>query len=100
MAIDLQYPIFYPRHISFDWGGLVDQLTMNSTNQRLMWRFPCMKAGTYDRIAWRTGTVTSAQSMQIGFQSISTTTGLPTGTWLGATNNGYATIATPATGTT
>lgn len=91
--------LFFPGVTIPDWAGLFATLTINSTNSKLFWRTVCPAAGDYDRIRFRMGSVSSAQDMRIGFQSVDTSTGNPTGTWIGATNNAYTTF-TPATNTT
>ena len=55
--------------------------------------------GSIDTIGFRTSTVTTPQTIRASLQACGTSDGNPTGTILGATNNGFGTQASPASNT-
>lgn len=89
-----------PDNLYFE-GGLQATTTLNATTTRLTFVFKARKSQTISAIYFRTGTVTTAQSLKVSLQSV---TGgpppTPSGTILGATSNGYGTVASPAATTT
>jgi hypothetical protein len=60
---------------------------------------PVPATGSISKVVFRTYTVTSSQSVKVSLQGLDAN-GDPSGTILGATNNGYGTVATLATSTT
>ncbi len=71
---------------------------IDAAGEKFAFIFPVPYTGDVSAILFRVGTLTTAESLQISLQSIDAS-GNPDGTILGATNNGYGTVATPATNT-
>lgn len=90
-----------PPDIIYVEGGLQSATTLNATTTRLAFTWKARKTTTVSALYIRVTSVTTAQSLRVSLQG---TTGgpppTPTGTVLGATNNGFGTIASPAASTT
>lgn len=97
------YPIslILPPDIMYFEGGLQSTTTLNSTTTKMALTFKARKSSTVSALYVRISSVTTAQSLKVSLQGTTgTNPPAPTGTILGATNNGYGTIASPASATT
>ena len=72
-------------------------LNVNTTDVSWVWRAP--EAITITQVLFRQSALTGAPgTLRVGIQSVSATTGLPTGTWLGGTASGYVDITSYSAG--
>lgn len=73
---------------------------IDATTERAVLLFMAPKTGNVDRIEFNVGAVTNSpdNGLRAGLQSVNMATGLETGTWLGATANGF--VVYPHTVTT
>lgn len=100
--LELPSPAVFPADPIYGEGGLQATVNLNATNVKVAFTFMNLKAANALSIFFRTSTVTTSQSIKVGLQALTSTGGLgkPSGTWLGATNNGYGTQASLASNTT
>lgn len=66
--------------------------SMDATGERIGQVFQIMKAGNISKVVFYLGTTGTGDTLRVSLQSVNMTTGLPSGTILGATNNGYADV--------
>lgn len=72
--------------------------TIDATTDECSWVFRATEAATLTTVLVRIASITGTPgTTRIGIQSVSATTGAPTGTWLGGTATGYATITSYGT---
>lgn len=89
--------IYFPGVPQYDWGGLIATQTLNSTNTKLAFRYPCPSSGVYNRIRLRVNTAASPAALRIGLQSI--VSGNPDGIWRGINASGFGYLPTQAAST-
>lgn len=75
------------------WIGGVSTATLDASTEYMYVRWQATKSGNVSKIFCRSTTVTSSPAYRVGLQGIAS--GVPSGTWLGATNNGYG-VVTPS----
>lgn len=82
-------------------GGLQTVVTLNATNTKQAFVFRARADANAVSVFFRTGSVTTSQSVTVSIQSVDATSqpSRPSGTVLGATSNGYGTQATIAAST-
>lgn len=73
-------------------------VTIDAAGEKIAMCFTVLKPGNITTVAFRTSTVTTAESLKISLQALDSS-GDPDGTILGSTNNGFATVAVPASNT-
>lgn len=87
-----------PRYWQFMVGAVGEQSTLlDASGEKHAAIFRVKRAGTIDRIGFRTRAVTTAQTLRLGLETVDMTTGFPTGTQFGGSAVG--TQASPATDT-
>lgn len=75
--------------------------TIDATSDEVSWVFRAKSALTITTVLVRIASITGTPgTARIGIQSVSATTGAPTGTWLGGTATGYATVTSYGTAAT
>lgn len=82
-------------------GGLQTTVTLNTTNTRQAFLFRAKANANAVSVFFRTNVVSTSQSLKISIQSVDATSqpSRPSGTILGATANGFGTVASPAANT-
>ena len=89
MAVAASVPAFTAAH------------PIDATTDECSWVFRAKKALTITTVLVRIASITGTPgTARIGIQSVSATTGAPTGTWLGGTATGYATVTSYGTAAT
>lgn len=81
----ISYPIMLPHLTSTSWSG--NGVTLDDAADRVAWVFKVPKTGNIDRISFRTGTVTSSQSLDVGLRTVDAS-GDPTSTAYGSMSVG------------
>lgn len=71
-----------PPFNAWAWGAFLahTNVSLSATNTRFAWVVEAPKTGNIRKLYWRTGTVTTSQSITWSMQDPSTTTGFPDGT--------------------
>ena len=86
MAVSISVPAFTAAH------------TLDATTDECAWKFQATEAMVITHVLVRIASITGTPgTARIGIQSGSATTGGPSGTWLGATNTGYADVTSYGT---
>ena len=82
-------------------GGLQTTVSLSATNTRQAFLFRARSDASVQSVFFRTGTVTTSQSLTLSVQSVDATSqpSRASGTILGATSNGSGTVASPAAST-
>lgn len=78
--------------------GSYASMLIDASGEKAGFVFPAPATGNVRKLGILTQTVTSSQTLKISLQSVDAS-GDPSGTILGATNNGFATQASPASNT-
>jgi len=87
-------PMFFPVNESFGSSGWWKNFVIDAAGEKVAFIFRAGKTGTIDRVGFATRAVTSSQPLRVRLETVSPTTGNPTGTLIAAGASG--TIATPA----
>lgn len=66
---------------------------IDAADEKLAFIIQAPKSGTINKVAWRTGTVTTGATMDVRIETVSLVTGDPTGTLLAGGNNGAQVVA-------
>lgn len=78
------------------WIGGVSTATLDASTEYMYVRWQATKTGNVSKIFCRSTGVTASPAYRVGLQGVSA--GLPSGTWLGATANGYGVITPSSAG--
>lgn len=94
--------LILPPDLIYTEGGLQSYVNLNTTNTKQAFIFQAKNSANVQSLFFRTGGASSVQPISVSLQSVDSTSypPKPSGTILGATNNGYGTVASPAATTT
>lgn len=95
-------PILLPPDRFYTEGGLQSISTLDSSTTKIATLLHAADSANATHIYFRTNTVTTFQPIVVGLQDATSVSSLgrPSGTWLGTTNNGKATVNALSTLTT
>lgn len=68
-------------------------MSISAAGDKIAFVVQAPKTGTIDQVGWRTGTVTTGATMDVRLETVSATTGDPTGTLFGTNTNGSQVVA-------
>src|SRR5688572_2287311 len=85
---------FYPRMIGATGAvAPVVSLTLDASGEKIGWVLQAAATGAIDAIWFRTGTVTTGDTVDVRIETVDPSTGLPTGTLWSANTNVSVVIA-------
>lgn len=100
MAFNSPYRAIFPKDSPHLEGGLQTTIAMSSTVTKICQIFTAEQTANAISAFVRTNSVTTAANLKVGFQALTgSSPSAPTGSWLGATGNGYG-VFTPTANTT